>query len=653
MKKILLGLFGLCSSTVSLFAQSNESVLFTLGKDPVYVRDFEYVYNKNNINNQADYSEKSLTEYLRLYENFRLKVKEAEAQKLDTIKSLQNELESYRKQLAKSYLTDREITDKLIEEAYQRSLQEVNVSHILVKLAEDANPADTLAAWKKIQDIRKRITKGEDFGKLAAQLSDDPSAKQNNGDIGWFTVFQTVYPFESVAYNLKSGEISNPVRTQFGYHLVKKQNSRMARGEIRVSHLMLKFPEAADEGTKTALKQKIDSIYNVLIAANMTFEAAVQAFSDDRTSKFKNGELPAFSTGRMVPEFEEAAYSVQKDGDISSPVKTQYGWHIIKRLELKASLPFADMKSDLKRRVERDSRSEVAKETLIARIKRDYGFKDFAANKSAVFVLVDSGILKGNYKFEDKSRAGLPLFTLAGKDYSQADFLSYLEKVARRRSDKTKEALLEEYYSNFVNQTCIDYEESQLESKKPEFKMLMKEYRDGILLFELTDRNVWSKAVKDTLGLEEFYRSNKSKFMWGERAEARIYNCTDQAICDKAYKMISKQKSVEEMQSKLNKVGSVSKVSVISGKYEKGQYDPVDKAGWKAGLSGINKINDSTFTFVQIVRIVQPEPKLLSEAKGYHVSDYQEFLEKQWLDELRKKYPVVLNEQVFRSLIKK
>jgi len=653
MKKIFFGLFALCFSATLIHAQSNETVLFKLGNDPVYVKDFEYVYNKNNINNQADYSEKSLTEYLRLYENFRLKVREAEAQKLDTIKSLQNELESYRKQLAKSYLTDREITDKLIEEAYQRSMQEVNVSHILVKLAEDANPADTLAAWKKIMDIRKRIAKGEDFGKLAAQLSEDPSAKQNNGDIGWFTVFQTVYPFETVAYTLKAGEISGPVRTQFGYHLVKKQNSRNARGEIRVSHLMLKFAEGADEATKTSLKQKTDSIYNVLMAGNMTFEAAVQAFSDDRTSKFKNGELPAFSTGRMVPEFEEAAYSIKKDGEISAPIKTQYGWHIIKRLELKETLPFADVKSELKRRVERDSRSEVAKETLLARIKKDYNFKDFPSNKAAVFALVDSSILKGNFKFEDKTRAGLPLFTLAGKDYSQSDFLAYLEKVARRRSDKSKDALLEEYYSNFVSQSCIDYEESQLESKKPDFKMLMKEYRDGILLFELTDRNVWSKAVKDTIGLEEFYRTNKGKFMWGERAEARIFNCTDQAICDKAYKMISKGKTVEEMQSKLNKPGASSKVSVINGKYEKGQYDPVDKAGWKPGMSPVNKVNDSTFTFVQIVRIAKPEPKLLSEAKGYHVSDYQEFLEKQWLDELRKKYPVVLNEQVFRSLIKK
>ena len=176
----------------SSFAQkSNQtSVIFTVAGEPVTVGEFEYVYTKNNINNQADYSEKSLTDYLSLYENFRLKVKEAEAMHLDTIPSLKNELEGYRKQLAKSYLTDKEITDKLIQEAYDRSKQEVNVSHILIGCDENANPADTLAAYKKALEFRARLEKGEDFAKLAKESAEkhkgDPSAKDNGGLIGWF-----------------------------------------------------------------------------------------------------------------------------------------------------------------------------------------------------------------------------------------------------------------------------------------------------------------------------------------------------------------------------------------------------------------------------------------------------------------------------------
>jgi peptidyl-prolyl cis-trans isomerase SurA len=319
MKKLLALSFG----TISLLAQAQKAdksaVIFTVASQPVTVGEFEYVYTKNNINNQANYSEQSLNDYLKLYENFRLKVKEAEALHLDTISSLKTELEGYRKQLAKNYLTDREISDQLIQEAYDRSLKEVRAAHILVKCDESANPADTLAAYKKITDIRKRIVKGEDFGKLAQELSDDPSAKQNKGDIGYFTVFQTVYPFESAVYTTKPGELSMPVRTMYGYHLVKVIAERPAQGEIHVAHILRKFPENATPLQKEATHKTIDSINALLTNGKISFDDAVTAFSEDRTSKSKNGELPWFGTGRMVPEFEAAAFAIKADGAVSSP----------------------------------------------------------------------------------------------------------------------------------------------------------------------------------------------------------------------------------------------------------------------------------------------------------------------------------------------
>jgi peptidyl-prolyl cis-trans isomerase SurA len=325
MKKAIFISF-LCASTL-LSAQQvdKKSTIFTVAGQPVTVGEFEYVYTKNNLNNQADYSEKSLTDYLKLYENFRLKVKEAEALKLDTIQSLVNELAGYRKQLAKSYLTDREITEALVKDAYDRSLKEVNVAHILVKCDENANPADTLAAYKKAMDIRKRLLKGEDFGKLAAELSDDPSAKQNKGDIGYFSVFQTVYPFESAAFNTKAGEISFPVRTSFGYQLVKGIAQRPAQGEILVAHILRKFPENATAEQKDAVAKQIDSIDKQLVSGKLTFAEAVSKYSEDRTSKGKNGELPWFSTGRMVPDFERGAFALKANGELSKPVQTTYG----------------------------------------------------------------------------------------------------------------------------------------------------------------------------------------------------------------------------------------------------------------------------------------------------------------------------------------
>ncbi|HLP52833.1 MAG TPA: peptidylprolyl isomerase [Chitinophagales bacterium] len=652
-------IFSLAIYSLSLFAQASTDnrVLFTAGGDKVTVSEFQYVYNKNNVNNQADYSEKSLRDYLALYENFRLKVKEAEALKLDTISSLKTELEGYRKQLAKSYLTDREISDKLITEAYDRSKIEVNASHILVRLDENANPADTLAAYKKIMALKKRIDKGEAFEKVAKENSEDPSAKTNEGNLGYFTVFGTIYPFENAAFSLKPGEMSPaPVRTEFGYHLVKVKDVRAARGQIHAAHLLLRFPEKATQEQKDSLKKKIDGIYAQISSGKITFDDAVKEFSDDKATRIKGGELQWFGSGtsiRMVPEFEDAAFALAKDGDYTKPVMTQFGWHIIKRLERRDIAAFADAKADIKKRVERDSRSQVAKSVLIDRIKKENGFAQFPEVKTAFFTKLDSTIFKGNWKADSVLRAmNKPLFVLAGKNYTTTDFADYIEKNSKKRTDKAKDALLNEYYEGFVNTKALEYEESTLETKKPDFKNLMKEYKDGILLFELMDRQVWTKAVKDTVGLEAFRKQNEQKYLWGDRAEAVIFNCNDKKICDDAYKIAAK-KPVDEIKAKLNKDGAKARVSVIEGKYEKGQYEVVDKTEWKVGATPVNKLNDSSYQFVLIKQIVKPEPKSLKEAKGYIVSDYQEYLEKTWLADLRNKYPITVDEAVLKSLIKK
>lgn len=644
---------------VAVMAQNADNrVLFTVGNDKVTVSDFEYVYNKNNINNQSDYSEKSLRDYLNLYQNFKLKVKEAEAMQLDTISSLKTELEGYRKQLAKTYLTDREISDKLIEEAYNRSRTDVNASHILVKVDENANPADTLTAYRKILALKKRIDKGEAFEKVARENSEDPSAKTNDGNIGYFTVFGTIYPFETVAYSLKPGEVSAPVRTEFGYHLVKLNNSRPARGQIHTAHILVRFPENATQTDKDAAKKKIDSVYNLLNTNKVSFDDAVRDFSDDRASRAKNGELQWFGSGspvRMVPEFEDAAFTLQKDGDITKPVQSQFGWHIIKRLEKRDIPTFAEAKNDMKKKVERDTRSQVAKNKLVERIKRENAFTEIPAAKAELAAKIDTGVAKGNWKSDSLVRANSSkvLFTMAGKSYTQADFLEYVEKVAKRRNDKGKDALINEYYEGFVNTKALEYEESTLESKKPEFRNLMKEYRDGILLFELMDRQVWTKSVKDTTGLEEYRAKNASKYMWPNRADVVIYNVNDAKLADAANKMAKKNATADAIKVKLNKAGAKGKISTIEGKYEKGQYDVVDKIEWKPGVTPVEKLNDSSYRFVVVKQVVGPEPKTLKEAKGYITSDYQEYLEKTWLEGLRKKYPITVDEAVVKSLIKK
>ncbi len=637
--------------------KTDDRVLFTAGNSKITVNEFEYVYNKNNVNNQADYSEKSLRDYLALYENFRLKVLEAEAMKLDTISSLKTELEGYRKQLAKSYLTDREISDKLISEAYERSKTEVNASHILVKVDENANPADTLAAYKKIMAIKKRLDKGENFEKVAKETSEDPSAKTNEGKIGWFSVFGTIYPFENAVYTQPKSTVSMPVRTEFGYHLVRVNETRPARGQIHVAHILLRFPEKALDAQKAEVKARIDSIYKAITSGQTTFDEAVKTLSDDKATRIKGGELQWFGSGaglRYPVDFEDAAFALAKDGDISKPVLTQFGYHIIKRLEKRDIAPFNEAKTDIKKRVERDSRSQEAKSVLINRIKAENNFVAYPEVKTALTAqIADSSLLKGNWKADSSLLSKKTLFTLAGKNYTQAEFVEFIEKNSKKRADKSKDALLNEYFEAYVNNKCLEYEESILETKKPEFKNLMKEYKDGILLFELMDRQVWTKAVKDTTGLETYRKANEQKYMWGNRAEVEIFNCNDQKLCNDAYKLAGKKKTSDEIKAKLNKEGAKARLSVIQGKYEKGQYDVVDKIEWKQGLTPITKLNDSSFQFILVKQIANPEPKSLKEAKGYIVSDYQEYLEKTWLSDLRKKFPIVVNEAVLKSLIKK
>ena len=637
---------------LSMQAQSSR-VLFTVGGDPVTVEEFEYVYTKNNFNNQSDYSEKSLREYLKLYENFRLKVKEAEAQKLDTISSLIRELAGYRKQLAETYIYDKTITDRLMEEAYARMQKNLHVSHILIEVDIAANPKDSLEAYQKIMDIRKRLMKGENFGKLAKEFSNDPSAKENGGDIGWITAFTTVYPFETKAFSLKKGEISGPVRTNFGYHLIRLNDLRDDPGEYTVAHIMMRVADTATAQQKAAVGKRMDSVYTLLSSGAMPFDSAVVRFSEDRASRSKKGEIPPFTSGRMVPEFETAAFQLKNDGEISKPVLSPFGWHIIRRISVKKLGSYGDMKNDIKKRVERDTRSQVAQEILFENIKKEYQFSEDLKALKAVSSRIDTSLNSGNWKATPGSSFSERLFTLAGRNYTAAELVAYMEKNSRTRPDKEKDELVEEYYDNWKKQCMKEYEETQLDRKKPEFRNLMKEYRDGVLIFELTDREVWGKAVKDTLGLQRYHSEFARKYMWGQRVDATVYNATDIKLAEMARKMLSKGKTVSEVEAKINKAGTKGKLSSFNGKYEKGQYDVVDKVNWQPGLSPLEKLNDSTYRWVQINRLVEPEPKLLKEAKGYIVSDYQEYLEKNWLAALRNRYPIVLNEEVLKSLIKK
>lgn len=640
---------------------SDDPVLLTIGNENITRSEFEAVYKKNNVKNEV-LDKKSLNDYLELYINFKLKVKEAEELGLDTNKAFKDELAGYRKQLAQPYLNDKEVTEKLIKEAYERTKSDVRASHILIKCDPDALPKDTLAAYNKVLGIRSRILKGEDFGKLAKENSDDPSAKDqpetkdrpaqkgNGGDLGYFTVLQMVYPFENAAFTTKVGEVSMPVRTRYGYHIIKVADKRPARGIIQVAHIMaIPTTKSAEDSIKA--KTKIDELYAKLKAGEDFSELAMK-HSDDKGTGSKGGNLPWFGTGRMVSEFEKAAFELSKNGDYSAPTHTMYGWHIIKRIDKKEIPTFDETKADLKVKVSKDSRADLSRETVIKRIKKDYTYKEFSKTKEPFYKVIDSTFFKSAWKADKAAKLTKPMFSIGDKTYSQTDFAKYIETHQSNRSAIPLESLINNLYNKFVEDNCIAYEDSKLEKKYIEFRNLMREYRDGILLFELTDKKVWNKAVKDTLGLQQFYELNKNNYNWGVRADASIYTCSNEEIAKKTRALVErmneKNLTNNSILDQINKDSQLN-LKIESQLYAKGDNKAMDTLEWKEGITK-NILSDKSVIFAYISKIVQPQPKTLAEAKGLITADFQNFLEKEWITTLRKKYTIDVKKDVLSTI---
>lgn len=649
----------LIGSAFLLQAQNklDKKVLMTIAEEPVTVKEFMDVYGKNNVNNQV-IDQKSLEEYLELYINFKLKVKEAESLKMDTAKAFLEELEGYRKQLAKPYFTNEKVSEALLKEAYDRKLQDVRASHILLRLDKNALPEDTLRVYQKAMELRKRILAGEDFADVAAEASEDPSARDreeipgkqsfrpgNKGDLGYFSVFDMVYPFENGAYNTPVDEISMPVRSDFGYHLIKVTERSTATGTIEVAHIYLSLPINAPDSLDQEKSERIQRIYEE-IKGGMKFEEAVKAYSEDRGSAQRDGKLSKFTVNRIVPEFVETVKTLEVD-EISKPVRTVYGYHIIKLIGTEAPGSFEEEKAKLSERLAKDSRAQKSEQAVIAQIKKENGFKANEANLQSFISQLDSTFVSGKWEASEGLSNDNSLFKLGKKNYTNTDFIAFVKSKQSKQENLNAAQYARQLFAQFTDQSCLDYEDSQLERKYPEFAALMEEYRDGILLFDLMDKEVWSKAVKDTTGLEAFYEAHKNNYMWGERADATVYTINKEDDVAHVKAILETGLSDEALLKRLDQ-DSIRSVRIKTGKFEKGDNNFVDMTEWKTGLSDELKTNvDKGSVFVRIHKVLAPEPKALDEARGIITSDYQTELEKQWVNRLREKYPVTVNQKIF------
>ena len=649
--------------TLCLNAQSklDKKVLMTIGDQPVTVKEFNDVYTKNNLKGDV-VEKKTVDEYLDLYATFRMKVMEATEMKLDTSAKFQKELAGYRKQLAKPFLSSDDISDELLQEAYQRKLKDIRASHILIRCDKHALPSDTLKAYNKAMEIRKKALKGDDFSELAVRYSEDPSAKDmkatettpfrkgNRGDLGYFSVFDMVYPFETGAYNTKEGEISMPVRSDFGYHIIKVESVTDAMGTIQAAHIFLQLPADASAEDEAAMKTKADNIYKELMdQEGKNWNEAVSNYTDDRGTVSRGGALSNFTVSRIVPEFIEVCKSIEIN-EIAKPVRTSYGYHIIKLLGKSGVGSFEKESKGLTERIEKDMRSKKSEEVVLRQVRKEYNFKANDKNIEAFMATADSSILNAAYEPSSEVKMDATLFTIDGKATKVSELVDYIKEKQMPQKYVTAPTYAYQLYETFANEKVMTYADEHLEEKYPEFKALVQEYRDGILLFDLMDLEVWNKAVKDTTGLKEFHERNAAKYMWEDRVFATLVTVNRAEALPSVMALIDGGTPLDSLRSFITR-DSIPYTFVRKGYFQKGDNQFVDQTEWKEGV--VNQIHstvDESTVVVCIREVRKPEQKTLREAKGLVTSDYQVELEDKWVKSLREKYPVKVDEAVLKEV---
>ncbi|MBI9041346.1 peptidylprolyl isomerase [Lutibacter sp.] len=469
----------------NLNAQNNQKVLFSIDNEPVYTQEFVNVYKKN-INLIDDSSKKGIENYLNLYVNYKLKVKEAFELRLDTFPKFKSELSEYKSNLIAPYLKDKNVSEHLIKEAYDRITKEVDVSHILLFIKPDATANDTLIAYNKLIEARNLILAGKSFAEVALKYSEDPTVQQNGGRIGYFTGLQMVYPFENTAFNTKIGDVSMPFKTKFGYHIVQVHNVRNAKGEVEVAHIMVK-------NDSLIAKNKIDDIYAQLVDSNTDFFELATQVSDDKATAPQGGRLNKFGTGQMLESFANEAFKLENEGDFSKPFQTQFGWHIVRLIKKYPIESFEKLRDRITQQVENDERSNLIGESVINRLFKEYK------------VVVNEEALQQFSVNDWKEKPELfrsTLLTIENTPISQNRFISYLNSFTNTSIAKS--------FAGFKEKEVINYYKQHIETDNDEFAIMFKEFKEGLLLFDLLEKRVWEKS-KDSAALSNYFNENKTK----------------------------------------------------------------------------------------------------------------------------------------------
>jgi len=628
--------------TSSVFSQNNE-VLFTVNNTTVTTNEFTRVYNKN-IDLVQDEKQKDVNEYLKLYVNYKLKLEEAFALGLDKNKKYKNELESYRRQLAKKYLTDTKINDQLLEEAYSRTVNEVSVNHILIRVDENATAEDSLKAYNQVLEYRSKALKdGFKSTMLAVDDGKRYRGKTVYGEtLGYFNAFKMVYAFENVAYNTNVDDISMPFRTKFGFHILNVLDKRESRGEVTVAHIMV---ASNNKKITTSAGDRIKELHQKVMEG-ASFSDLAKQFSDDKNSAKKGGELTRFGTGKLsTKEFENAAFSLSNEGEVSKPIETKFGWHIIKLIKKHPVASFSELKSSLEQKVKKDSRSKIISNKFYENLKKRYNFSEVFGVKEILLKVVDEAFIKGTW---DKSNESYndTLATFAEEKLTYIEYYQYLSSKLRAYkniSDISK--IVDDSYNNFVNNRIYNYHNENLENEFPEFKNIVQEYREGLLLFDLMEQEVWQKSKSDTLGLKQYYNENKTDYFWGKRVEAIVVTSENKSVAKRTRNLLKKGETIKELKTK------EENIVISEGLYELLDKELPKKFKFQLGVSKVFKHNNQ-YVVVKVLKEILPLQKGFKDVKGRVINDYQTQLEKDWLLSLRKKYKVEVNQVILNNVKK-
>jgi peptidyl-prolyl cis-trans isomerase SurA len=645
MKKIYLLLVFVFAVSFS-FSQT----LFTYGNTSVDKDEFIRAYNKNKTP-VAD-KEKALREYLDLYIKFKLKVSAARELRLDTIPQLLFDAQNFRSQIEESYLNNEKELNNLLEEAFNRSQRDLHTLHFFAPIDISMSPEDSMKAYKAINDLYASLATGKtEYSKLI----EDGQGKVKQSDIGFITAFTLPYEYENLIYNLRVGQVSKPYRSKKGWHVFKLIEERKGAGKWKIAQILLATPPGQQNNDKAALGKKADSVYQML-QKGVDFALLARQFSDDKITYGTGGELPEFGSGKFDPSFESEVFKLSRDGEISRPFLSSYGYHIIKRI---SHTPIPADKNDnaflfdLKQKVQQDSRVNGARESFTKEILKQVSFKNTGAVPEAdLFRYADSALAHpssetGNvsiYPFSNKVIYASGKAKITGKDW--LDFILNYKANSELYQGENNAALLQK----FISTTAIEYYKKHLEDYNADFRYQMEEFKDGNVLFEIMERNIWGRAASDTVGLLKQYNENKSKYTWAASADIILFNCSNKAVAEKAREALKSGKEWKRIADDAN-----TTLQADSGRFELSQVpttiDPKSAAGSITEI--VTNPADGTASFAKIVK--QYEANLqrnFDEARGLVINDYQNILEEKWITGLKKKYPVKINEAVFQSLLK-